>query len=294
MPQIPRAKIDTYSNEETAAAPFICRNADMISGPIILSAPHSGTDYSEYLLCGDDIVAMRTLEDSGTAEIAMTAAAHLRPAIIATCPRAFIDLNRPADALDPHLFPGALPPENQRWQRHIQAGYGIIPRLSADRRPLYKDPPAPSILTNRIKTIHRAYHQILESWVQDMSNYHDHPLLVDIHSMPQAKPDQKPLPDFVFGDLHGVTLPQDLKVHINHFMKSHPYSWGWNHPFAGGYITQHYGTGDTAIATLQIEVNRGLFLQHAETDSAALSALADCVKSLIDSLSDVLSARHHI
>ena len=272
------------------AAPFISFNDGHVSSPIIISAPHGGTDYPKQLLGGVDLAAMRTLEDSGTSEIATAIAGDGRPTIIATCPRALIDLNRPIDALDPHLFPDAPAPENRKWQRHIQAGYGIIPRLSADRRPLYLEPPAPDILKSRIDIVHTAYHQVLRQWITDVSKHHRNPLLIDIHSMPQARQDQTALPDFIFGDLHGITLPQHLKDQIDGFMQQTAFSWGWNHPFAGGYITQHYGTGNTAIATLQIEVNRGLFLTRSGVDAQRLQNMSNCVRALIDSLDDRLES----
>ena len=76
-------------------APFICLNRESLSSPIILSAPHGGTDYTQYPSHEIDRAAMRSLEDCGTTEIAKLAAADIRPTIIATCPRAIIDLNRP-------------------------------------------------------------------------------------------------------------------------------------------------------------------------------------------------------
>ena len=285
-PSTPAAS-DTHDAD---AASFITFNARNVSSPIIISAPHGGTDYPKNLLGGVDLAAMRTLEDSGTTEIATAIAKSGRPAIIATCPRALIDLNRPKDALDPRLFPDAQAPENRRWQRHIQAGYGIIPRLSADRHPLYLEPPAPDTLKTRIDIVHTAYHQVLRQWITGLSKHHRNPLLIDIHSMPQARQDQTALPDFIFGDLHGITLPQYLKDQVDRFMQQTTFSWGWNHPFAGGYITQHYGTGNRAIATLQIEANRGLFLTRSGADAKMLESVSDCVTALIDSLDDRLKS----
>ena len=258
------------------------------SSPIIVSAPHGGTTYSDRFLVGADSDAMRTLEDSGTAEIANRIALDDRPTLIATCPRAIIDLNRPADALDPRLIPSVPPPENPKWHRYINAGYGVIPRLSADRRELYTKLPDISELNDRIEAYHKPYHTALQAMIDDSLKQNPHVMLVDIHSMPQAKQNQKPLPDFVFGDLQGITLPLGLKNHVNQFMQATPYSWGWNHPYAGGYITQKYGTGAAAIPTLQIEVNRGLFLKQTDISQDILLVISDFVRSMLNSLSEAI------
>ena len=66
----------------------------------------------------------------------MLAKSHF-PVLIASCGRAACDLNRPQCALDGLLcrsnmpLPFALKP-------YVAAGYGVIPRLSADKQPLHK------------------------------------------------------------------------------------------------------------------------------------------------------------
>ena len=270
--------------------PYRLLPATESTGPIIISAPHGGTHYPDGFSKIANLSRMSSLEDSGTADIAVAAATSNRPALIATMPRAVIDLNRPADAIDPLLWTDAPQPSQPKWNRYIKAGYGIIPRLDANQKPLYIIQPSISEQQARLSQIYKPYHDKLLGLISNAQLRHSASLLVDIHSMPAAiKAGDPRLPDFIFGDLHGVTLPAELKNLIDTFMQGANYQWGWNHPFAGGHITQHYGTGNNAIFCLQIEVNRSLFVRSTGINRPALEAISSHITDLLNKLAAKLS-----
>ena len=137
----------------------------------------------------------------------------------------------------------------------------------------------------------------------------DHILLIDLHSMPdpnrqfQSKKQiarQRGLPDFIFGNLHGATLPASLATAIDEVMhhrieNNAAFSWGWNAPYAGGYTTRFYGLEynkqtDKRLSVLQIEVNRTLYLdKYNRLDSTALMAIARLLDRLMTRLEDALA-----
>lgn len=94
---------------------------------------------------------------------------------------------------------------------------------------------------------------------------------MDIHSMPAKQPHIRgPVPDVIFGNLYGATLADRLVETVDKIMTTSHYHWRWNNPYAGGYITRHYGLPEASsarrtpakgtISVLQVEINRGLYV----------------------------------
>ena len=242
-------------------------------GSLVISAPHGGLYYpSDFIeMTATRLGLMRSLEDTATATIAKGLYQTDRPVIMATLSRALIDLNRPAQALDPLLYDQApLPMEkSDHFTAYIEAGYGVMPRLSADRKPLY-DAPLP--LQKAKELITQFYHPYHAKLSHMIDHAQPHALVVDIHSMPDSA-HGKPLPDFVFGDNFGTTLPHEYRLLIDKFMTEAGWSFGWNHPYAGGYITRHYGHLHGPAHSLQIEINRRLYC--TKTHHISPSAIAE-------------------
>ena len=278
-------------------------------GKSMILVPHGGRCYPHGWF--DDIhqARARTLEDTGTDILGLMLAARNRPALIAQIGRALCDLNRPEDAVDKQLCPEGTFKPAAVYKPYIAAGYGVIPRLSAAREPLYSAPFSPDEVAQIITRYHRPYHLMLKDRLQAMLEAKSHIVLIDLHSMPdparqfnqkKAPALRRALPDFIFGNLHGATLPASLVEGINAVMGTQNYSWGWNAPYAGGYTTRHYGLSykkadDKRVSVLQIEVNRTLFLSpkgkageedkaNGYLDSAALISIASTLDRLITEL----------
>jgi len=229
------------------------------SGPVVISAPHGGITYPLDLYPLDEkrLARFRSLEDSGTAVMAELLHSAERPVLSAMLGRGVIDLNRPADALDPLLFDEAIEPlpANSPYSAYVTAGYGVIPRLCANRKALHNSPLCLTTSRELLANYHKAYHVKLGMLLAQAGN---EAVLVDIHSMPPRSAG-KALPDFIFGDDFGTSLAPHYRTLIEAIMKETPYSYGWNHPYAGGYITKTYGGRNTTYHALQIEVNRALY-----------------------------------
>ena len=280
-------------------APFILRPASK-SGALIISAPHGGTYYPTdlpsdlpsdlegnlYHLDEERLRRLRSLEDVGTSLIADALYSPTRPVLSAQLARGIIDLNRPAEALDPLLYdtPFDSLPASDHYAPYIVAGYGVMPRLSAQREPLYAPQHLPLSLSQSLALIdqyHRPYHEAISSLLAQCSGQGT---LIDIHSMPD-RPQGKALPDFIFGDDFGTTLPHHIRPLIDSFMKATGHSFGWNHPYAGGYITRHYGNAKNTVGTLQIEINRRLYTgANMRISHKAIAAIATMLQSLISQI----------
>ena len=271
--------------------------------PVILSVPHGGWLYPESLVRDDNLSRCSSLSDTGTAELGLMLAGGRYPALIACCCRAVCDLNRPADALDPQLCEDADLPLAAAYKPYVAAGYGVIPRLSAQKQPLYPHKLDKARWQGLLAAWHAPYHRRLAALLKRAATQHDDVILVDLHSMPDSpkqagKPRLLPLragqlPDFVFGNLHGATLGQTYVQIIDKMMKDSGYSWRWNTPYAGGYITRHYGLeaddtdGNTPVQVLQIEVNRGLYSTSAGLlDENRLEPVKQLLSQLLVALTD--------
>ena len=278
-------------------------------GKSMISVPHGGRCYPHGWFDDTRQARARTLEDTGTDILGLMLAARSRPALIAQMGRALCDLNRPEDAVDKQLCPKGVFTPAAVYRPYIAAGYGVIPCLSAAREPLYSEPFSPDEVDEIITRYHRPYHMMLRDKLEAMLERSSHILLIDLHSMPDPARQfglkkvpalRRALPDFIFGNLHGATLPPGLVKSIDAVMGTQNYSWSWNTPYAGGYTTRHYGmnykkTDGKRVSVLQIEINRSLFLRlngkagdeekaSGYLDSATLISIASSLDRLISTL----------
>ena len=256
-------------------------------GSIVVSAPHGGYHYPSdlYPLDKDALRRFRSLEDSGTSILAEALHRPYRPVLSAHLARAIIDLNRPADALDPALYetPCQTLPTNSPYAPYVAAGYGVMPRLSGERELLHYNRLSLTSAYQLIAQYHTPYHDKLAALLGACGA---DGLLIDIHSMPDRTVG-KPLPDFVFGDDFGITLPAHKRTLIEDYMAQTSHSYGWNYPYSGGYITKTYGALQSPYHSLQIEVNRRLYTgANNQISRPALSAIAEMLGGLLAKLED--------
>ena len=256
--------LDAYLAAETDIPPPHLAGGTAIPEGIIISVPHAGRAYPKTYFSQNNLAAGRSLEDIGADIIALPLATESQPVLIAKCCRALCDLNRPETALDPELI-DYIPRSNDKiFTPHIKAGYGVIPRLSASKTPLHERALSLHEAENILSQWYRPYHKILTNLISVAGQKNNHVLLIDIHSMPaQQTHFSGTLPDFIFGNLYGATVPDNLVKTVDEVMAGTSYNWNWNSPYAGGYITRHYGLPATpqraTVFVLQIEINRGLY-----------------------------------
>ena len=99
--------------------------------------------------------------------------------------------------------------------------------------------------------------------IGDAKHAFGHALLLDCHSMPGRGPNGEKRPDFILGDRFGKSCHSETIQIIEAIFQSLGYSVSRNYPYAGGYITEHYGQPDHSIEALQIEINKDLYLNAA-------------------------------
>ncbi len=237
--------------------------------PLVFSSPHSGCDYPAAFVAGArlDPVTLRRSEDAFVDELFDCAPRHGAPLLKALFPRAYVDVNREAWELDPAMFDGPLPAFVNAASPRVGAGLGTLARIVANGAEIYRDKLRFEDARARIEGLYMPYHAALEGLVADAVRGHGRCLLIDCHSMPSVggpadrDPGRARL-DFVLGDCFGAACAPVVVETAEASLKRMGYAVGRNDPYAGGFITRHYGQPARGRHALQIEINRQLYMDE--------------------------------
>jgi len=186
-------------------------------------------------------------------------------------PRCYIDLNREESDIDPEIvadqWQGALfPSEKSRKGLGLIRRY-VVPGVAVNAGPLTSDE-----IQKRIDEVYRPYHEALSDLVQAVHYVHGKVWHVDWHSMKSKGNAMTPdgegtvRPDFVVSDNRGTTSGPDLVDRIVSTLRGTGYSVSINEPYAGGTIVRKFGKPDAGVHCVQIEINRGLYLDEAKVE----------------------------
>jgi N-formylglutamate amidohydrolase len=245
---------------------FVLKRPTRAVGPVIFASPHSGRDYPAAFLERAilDRQAIRSSEDAFVDLIFDCAPKLGAPLLTARVPRAFIDLNRAADELDPAVIEGiARAPHNPR----VASGLGVIPRVVAGGRPIYSGKLSLTEAQARLGRFWHPYHQALAALIEETRTTFGQAILIDCHSMPHeaieahSRPGHA-RPEVVLGDRYGVAAGRDVMDRIEAAFASTGLRVGRNAPFAGAYVAQAYGRPLRGVHVVQVEIDRALYMNE--------------------------------
>jgi N-formylglutamate amidohydrolase len=116
----------------------------------------------------------------------------------------------------------------------------------------------------RINCYYKPYHAKLRQLVVTTRQKFGHAVLVDCHSMPSTvRVGENGLrPDFIIGDRFGTSAAAAISRHAISLLRNAGYTVVHNKPYAGGFITEHYGRPAQAIHAIQLEVNRAIYMDE--------------------------------
>lgn len=248
--------------------------------PLVISAPHAGGEVPRGfdMPAGQAGRAALAMSDANIDLMAAPAAGALGfPLLASRYLRAFVDLNRSVEELDPQLIDG-LPEGYQRVEpgSRVAAGLGLVPRLSDGCTPIYSKRLSYRAVRSRIERFYRPYHEALEGLVEQCQARFGTCLLIELHSMPPLPPararrclaqtsGQPPMrarkfPDagvnIVLGDDEGRSLGASISASLISYLQRQGLTVSHNEPYAGGHITAFYGQ---QVPTVQLEVCRSLY-----------------------------------
>jgi N-formylglutamate amidohydrolase len=252
---------------------------------VVLSSPHSGRFYPPDLMASLrlPLVALRALEDGPVDHIAEYGCDAGAVLIAATLPRAYVDLNRAPDELDPQLVEGL--PQVSRLSAKVQAGLGVIPsRIGL--APLYRRSMSWEDARQRLQVAHAPYHEQLRSLLVERVRLFGIAVLVDCHSMPSGLAGEHGRTlDVALGDRFGRSSHPALSQLVHDTLSNEGLRVGRNKPYAGGFITEHYGQPWHDVSALQVEFQRSLFMDEATHEPHAdLGGLPQVLDRLVRAL----------
>jgi N-formylglutamate amidohydrolase len=235
--------------------------------PVVFCSPHSGRIYPRAFLEASrlDPLTLRKSEDCYVDELFAPAVALGAPLIAARFPRAYLDVNREPYELDPELFQGRLPAFANTQSARVVGGLGTIARVVADTEEIYRERLPIGAAFERIERLYAPFHRALAELLESTRKRFGTALLIDCHSMPSASMGQPSggRPHFVLGDRFGASCDARLTRFIREVLQRAGYEVQVNRPYAGGFITEHYGSPGQRVHALQIEINRALYLNEA-------------------------------
>ncbi|MBX3522620.1 MAG: N-formylglutamate amidohydrolase [Xanthobacteraceae bacterium] len=258
--------------EELAPA-FDVEEPPSAESPVVCNSPHSGKCYPAAFLRQSrlELETLRRSEDTFVDELFSDAPVLGVPLMRAHFPRAYLDVNREPYELDPRMFEGRLPAFANTRSLRVAGGLGTVARVVGDAREIYprRIPVAEALL--RIEQFYKPYHRTLRKLVNRAQKGYGFALLLDCHSMPSnaGHRDERPRADFVLGDRYGTSCSGAITAMVERTLRAQGYVVLRNKPYAGGFITEHYGDPATGLHALQIEVNRGLYMDEARYEKAA-------------------------
>lgn len=257
--------------------------------PFVFNSPHSGRHYPQHFIEASrlDPHQLRRSEDHYVDELFAAATAFGAPMLKATFPRAFVDVNREPYELDPRMFEGNLPPFANISSPRVAGGLGTIPRIVAENMEIYRHRLTVEEALLRIELIYKPYHAALRRLIARTHARFGFCILVDCHSMPGniRIPGTSERPDVIIGDRYGSSASQTLSQAALDILDDLGFRAVRNKPYAGGFITEHYGRPARGLHALQVEVSRALYVDEASLEKTrGFSPLAQSLSSFLHRL----------
>jgi len=233
---------------------------------VVFSSPHSGRDYPPSFLnrsvLGES--AIRSSEDAFVDRLFDSAPTHGAPLVCARVPRAFVDLNRSADELDPAVIEGV---RQVGHNPRVASGLGVVPRVVANGQAIYRGKITRAEAEDRIERYWRPYHAALRQELDSAQAAFGQAILIDCHSMPHEAMDQVTRPglrraEVVLGDRFGAAAGEEVTDRVERAFRDAGLAVARNTPFAGAFVVQNYGRPAAGCHALQVEIDRALYMDE--------------------------------
>jgi N-formylglutamate deformylase len=253
--------------------------------PIVVDSPHSGTAYPPDFGAVLPQAQLRQSEDTWVDQLWAEAPRHGATLIAAQFPRCYIDPNRSLEDIDEALLDGPWPGPLAA-SRKTELGIGLVWRLVGGE-PIYGRRLGVAEVQQRIDQCWRPYREALDAALHEAARRHAQRWHLNVHSMPDDSYrrlglPEKPLADFVLGNLDDTTSDEATIGLVAATLSAHGYSVALNDPFKGVEIVRASGAPQRGWHALQIEVKRSLYMDaqfqpnegFARVQAAATAVLA--------------------
>lgn len=269
---------------------------DRMTSCVVFASPHSGRAYPDAFLRETvlDATAIRSSEDAFVDHLFECAPDFGAAFIAASAPRAYLDLNRASDELDPALIQGV---RRQGHNPRVASGLGVIPRVVSNGRAIYRGKITLEDAMERIVQHWEPYHAMVQTLLDDAHRHHGQAVLLDCHSMPHEAMDGiarggMRRPDVVLGDRFGASAGGEVVDRVEAAFIDAGFNVTRNTPFAGAYITQAYGRPSRGQHAVQIEIDRALYMDELRiVPSGDYAAVRAALRRVVAQVTQIGSGR---
>lgn len=248
--------------------------AGVAAVPLVCDSPHSGTDYPADFRYTVDRAALRKSEDTHIDTLWSGVPQVGGSLVCATFPRSYIDPNRVESDVDVAMLDGAWPHPANPSPRCIEQGNGLVWRLTPEYLPIYSRLLSPDELAHRIAHYWKPYRQAVDEQLHQAVERFGGWWHLNLHSMPSnayerlGRPAQ-PLADVVLGDLDGSSCAPEFLDVVTQAFKTRGYSISVNDPYKGQDLIRKSGQPAKNRHSLQIEINRALYMDESTREPNA-------------------------
>jgi N-formylglutamate amidohydrolase len=258
--------------------------------PLVFDSPHSGSLYPDDFGFVCPLPVLRRAEDAHVDELFAAAPDHGATLLAAAFPRSYLDVNRAADDVDPHLLSTA-------WPRHLPlrpaTRVGLVRRYAQPGVPIYDRKLHPEEVLGRVERFYAPYHRVLDEACDELHRRFGAVWHINCHSMPstgnRARGHIGEHGDFVLGDRDGTTCAPEFTEVVAMTLRGMGYEVHVNDGYKGVEIVRRQGRPAERRHSLQIEVDRSLYmdqrtlekLPHFAQLKADLAQLAEALSRFV-------------
>ena len=251
-----------------------------ISAPIVYDSPHSGVISPPDFRTTATDSQLKTARDAFVDELIIDSSNLGAAVLVADFPRTYIDPNRSKSEVDISMINGKWPHDVQVTKK-LDVGMGLIRKYILPNVPMYSKKLTVSEVENRIKNYWSAYHQSLQTLLEEKLSEFESIFYINWHSM-KSKGNQmnidsgKKRPDFVVSDQDGKTSSREFRDLITKSLMEKGYEVAINYPYKGAELIKRYGAPSKNCDAIQIEINRRLYLdENSVSKNDGFSVLKD-------------------
>lgn len=241
--------------------------------PLVLDSPHSGFTFPADFRPAAPVEAIRTGWDAYLDDLWSGATKHGASLICARFPRTYIDANRSEDDIDAELLDAPWPhPLNP--SDYARRGQGLIRRFALPNVPMYDRRLRVDEIEHRLDTYYRPYRRAVAEALETALRRFDRVWHIDLHSMKSKgnamnTDNGRARPDFVISDREGKTSDPKVAQWIAARFRELGYTVLVNDPYKGGDIVRTFGKPERNQHSVQIEINRAIYMDEATCEKSA-------------------------
>lgn len=265
--------------------------------PLVLDSPHSGTWYPPDFAAAQPLAALRSAEDTHVDALFASATQYGATLVAAEFPRCYIDCNRTLDDIDASLLMSPWPSPLSASNKST-LGYGLVWRKLDDGSDIYDRQLSVDEVQTRITTCYVPYWRALRKAISSLRDRYGVVWHLNCHSMPSHATHASHLPlgtphaDIVLGDRDGRTCDRALRDMLSTAFRAAGLSVRHNDPYKGVALVNTFGNPAANCHSIQIEVNRALYMdEQTREPNAGYATLRLVIEQVLRQVAGFVAAR---